>query len=470
MKASLPLVLKPCNEEGKMNRLASFIGVVLLVSLTAIGCGTTPTPEVSPEPTEMLSVAFPEWAQDEWLSWTEEHPGVELKLEALPSQDYIDILLARVQAGEAPDAAMVPYLPRAFAAWSSLFPDLADYQGRFHEEGRGGLRSYHGDILGVVFPPTPGWLLVPLSDKESVIDLLVTAAPQIPPTIAHFSDLEDLIQAFITESELPITLEGIESYQEVSSENRESIIEEIIDETVFLDIVDSELIITSFQEYGTGEDYDLYRWILTLEGYPFLYDGQRSIWDMAVSDGDVVARIDWGSEEGAFTTLATVDENGVPKFEPILYFNVISTKPSQPAAAIIEANPTVSVEEYDSVENGFGWKAVEWRIKVSFVTSDNCTIEGNTPATTVKFYTLPGFQAVAAKQGSTFCHTKEECECGGQANKQECYQAEIKIGMASGFKSVKVKAGEFEIEVSGILGATAQEEEVIILCADGTTL
>jgi len=55
-------------------------------------------------------------------------------------------------------------------------------------------------------------------------------------------------------------------------------------------------------------------------------------------------------------------------------------------------------------------------------------------------------------------------------NTIQCILAQVKIGVTSGFKTIKVSEAGFGFEISGILGSFAQYETSIRLCADGTEL
>lgn len=248
----------------------------------------------------------------------------------------------------------------------------------------------------------------------------------------------------------PVTFLEASYNTTVDSENRNDIVDDIIEATAILNIDRGTFSGVSFLKDTV---------LPTVE----LNDYRNGLLDI-VTVGDYVVKVDWEMHDGTkFSTLALVDKYGTPEFEPILYFAPGEVQVKEEWGSAPSSSTDHWWEKTWSHDTALGTNAVTVKIRLTIICDDE-TCKIISQSLTVTFSTGLFWKADKVEKETPYIAPSQTCP-GGIT---ECKKGEVKIAWASGFKKLKVKAKEYEIEVEGTLGSNGEIEFVMDVCCDGT--
>jgi len=294
-----------------------------------------------------------------------------------------------------------------------------------------------------------------VNDLKALNQKLTSEIRELNKTIKDsliLPELQKVAKSFSQTTSSPVTFSEVSHVTTIDSSNLNDQIDDIIEATATLNIDKGTFLGVSFLKDAAlpTEELNAYR------------DDIASI----IAVGDYVVKVDWEMSDGTeFSTLALVDKYGAPKFEPILSFT--------PATTQVQAKdewgwaPSSSTDHWWqktwSQDTALGTNGVSVKIKLT-IHCDDETCKIISQSLTVDFTTGLFWKADSVKKETKY--TAPSATCPGGVT--ECKKGEVKIAWASGFKKLKVKAKDYEIDIEGTLGCNGQKEFVMHACCDGT--
>lgn len=258
------------------------------------------------------------------------------------------------------------------------------------------------------------------------------------PALVITSPLESLSHNFVSlvvdvyELQQDLNIRNIRIVDRVSEINREKVIDDIIENTLFLNPDPLNPQFVGLSDLSPSKDLinEYKNQLSAAQGWP---SSDLVIWDSAISEDDLIAELNWSISDSTDTyrSLAVLDKFGKVKFEPIMYFTPTEV--------------TVTGSKYTLfVKNIFGWKIVKAKLDVDIKSADKCKL-ATEPEIILEI--SAGLLYKYAKNDKIKVFEFGKCLEDGRKN-VECVQAIAVVAWAAKLFSFKIDVQAFNFELA----------------------